>query len=129
MPGLDPLQPDVAVGAGGVRLTPPAPEPWLAVAERLTYPRSVAVISADVLSAVETEEGSDWLTSSLPLAGAEYLRLRDITEVSGPARAAVAVVGLIAVSVDTTRVGNTGVAGLALVAQLAETLAGLEIQN
>ena len=127
MPGLDPLQPDVAVGAGGVRLTPAAPEPGLTVAERLAYPGPVAVISADVLPAVETEEGPDRLTSSLPLAGPEYLRLRDVTEVAGPARAAVAVVGLVAVSVDTARVGNTGVAGLSLVAQLAQTLPGLRI--
>ena len=129
MPGLHPLQPDVAVGAGGVRLTPPAPEPGLAVTERLAYPGSVAVISADVLPAVETEEGSDRLTSSLPLAGAENLRLRDVTEVTGPARAAVTVVRLVAVAVDTARVGKTGVAGVSLVAELTETLAGLEIST
>ena len=135
MSGLDPVHlPDVlfgvgvGVGAGGVRLAPPAPEPRLAVTEGLAYPGAIAVISADVLPAVETQESPDWLTSSLPLAGAEYLGLRDITEVSSPARATVTVVGLVTVAIDTAGVGNTGVAGLALVAQLTETLARLEIR-
>ena len=83
---------------------------------------------ADVLPAIETEESPDWLTSSLPLAGAEYLRLRDLTEVSSPARAAVTVVGLVTVPIDTAGVGKAGVAGVSLVAQLAETLARLEIR-
>ena len=128
MPGLHPLQPNVGVGAGGVRLTPPAPEPGFAVTERLAYPGSIAVVPADILPAVETQERPDWLTSPLPLAGAEYLGLRDITEVSSPARATVTVVGLGTVAIDTAGVGNTGVAGLALVAQLTETFARLEIR-
>ena len=129
MPGLHPLQPDVAVlRAGGIRLAPPAPEPGLAVTERLPYPGSIPVISADVLPAVETEESPHRLTSSLSLAGTEYLSLRDITEMSSPARATVTVVRLVTVTIDTARVGNTGVTGLSLVAQLTQTLSRLEIQ-
>ena len=77
---------------------------------------------------METEESSDRLTSSLSLAGTEYLSLRDITEVSSPAGATVTVVRLVTVTIDTARVGNTGLAGLSLVAQLTQTFSRLEIQ-
>ena len=83
------------------------------------------MVPADVLPAVETEEGPHWLTSALPHAGPEYLRLRDVTEVASPAGPTVAVVWQVTVPVDAARVGNTGVAGVSLVAQLTETLPGL----
>ena len=80
------------------------------------------MVPTDVLPAVEAEEGPDRLTPALPHARSEEVSLRDITEVPSPAGPAVAVVRVVTVPVDTARVGDAGVAGVSLVAELTETL-------